>query len=58
MPVEWPSLHSIWMAYWPTSSMRLARTVSGTFLGSSSGFPEVSSMHDAHRQARRSVRAG
>ena len=43
MPLEWPSLQSMEMAYWPTSSMPFARTLSGTVDGSSSGRPEVSS---------------
>src|SRR5262245_51664862 len=57
MPVVWPSLHSIAIAYWPTRLIAFARTLSGTVLGSSSGRPDVSSMHSAHRQARRRSRA-
>ena len=57
MPLVWPSLQSIAIAYWPTRLIPLARTFSGTVVGSSSGRPDVSSMHIAHRQARRRSRA-
>ena len=57
MPLEWPSLQSIAMAYWPIRLIPFARTFSGTVDGSSSGRPDVSSMHSAHRQARRRSRA-
>src|SRR5262249_29855481 len=57
MPLVWPSLHSIAIAYWPTRLIALARTLSGTVVGSSSGRPDVSSIHSAHRQARRRSRA-
>src|SRR5215831_17849781 len=57
MPLVWPSLHSMLTAYWPTSSMRLAWTCAGTVAGSSSCFPDVSSIHMAQRQAKRRSRA-